>query len=105
MQLLFEEIEARVINNDLEDSTLHNRDLLVKETEEFRSEKEANLEANVIGNLAERIELDGKLSQLNIPISSCNAHCSQHLEDASTRTATSEASSDDSDDVGTSCET
>ena len=77
------EMEVIVINNNLEDVTIHNRDLLVKETEEFRSAKEVNVKANMIGNLAERIDLDGTLSQLKMSIGSCNMHHSQCLEDAS----------------------
>ena len=50
--LLWGEIEARVINKHLEDITLHNSDILVKETEEHRSAKEGNIEANAIGNLS-----------------------------------------------------
>jgi len=68
------EIEARVINKNQADVTLHNSNLLVNETEEYRYVKEANIGANVIGNLAERMELDGKLSQLKISIGSCNIH-------------------------------
>ena len=86
------EVKTRVINNNLEDITLHNSDLLVKETEECRLMKEENIEANELGNLAERIELDGKLSQLKISIDSCNMHYSQCLEYSSMHTATTEAS-------------
>ena len=95
------EVETRVINNNLEDITLHNSDLLVKKTEEYRSVKEANIEANIIGNLAERMELDGKLSQLKMSIGSCNMHNSQYLEDASICTAATEASSyvSDTEDI------
>ena len=98
------ELVARVNNNNLEVVTLNDRCILFKETKEFISIKEDNVEANVIGNLAERMELDGKLSQLKISIGSCNMHNSQHLEDASTCTATTEASTYVSDAVDTSSE-
>ena len=64
------EIEARAINKNLADITLHNSNLLVNETEEYRSVKEANIGAKIIGNLAERMDLDGKISQLKMPIGS-----------------------------------
>ena len=70
------EIEARVINKNLAEIKLHNSNLLVNETEEYRSVKEANIGANIIANLAERMELDGKLSQLKMSIGSCNMHYS-----------------------------
>ena len=85
------EIEARLINNNLADITLHNSNLLVNETEECRFIKEANIRANMIGNLAKRMELDGKLSRLNMPIGSCNMYDRQCLEDASMCTTATEA--------------
>ena len=59
----------------VEDFALHNSDLLVKETEECRSAKEANIEASAIINIAERMDLDGKLSQLKMSIGSCKMYC------------------------------
>ena len=51
-------IEARVINKNLADITLHTINLLVNETEEYRSVKEANPWSNLIGNLAESSNQD-----------------------------------------------
>ena len=85
-------IEARVNNKSIVDVTFHSSNLLVNETEEDRSVKEANIEDNIIGNVSERMELDVKLSQLNIVIGSCNMHNSQSLEEASTCTVTTKAS-------------
>ena len=81
------EVETISIKSNLEDITLHNSDILSKETEEYISIKEAILEANVIGNLPERMDLDGNLSQLKISICSCSIHNRHYLEDASICTA------------------
>ena len=42
------EVETRVINSDLKETIAHTSDIVVKETEEHRSLKEANSEANLI---------------------------------------------------------
>ena len=77
------EVENRSITNNLEVINLYNVDLLGNETKEYRSVKEANIESNAIVNIAERIILDGKLSQLIMLIGSRNMQNSQYLEDAS----------------------
>ena len=77
------EVENRAIANNIKDTTFHNRNLLINENKECESEIEANKKANIIGNLAERLALDGKLSQLKMSIGSCNMHCSQCLDDVS----------------------
>ena len=41
----------------------------------------------MIGNISERMDLDGKLSQLKTSIGSCKMHNSQYLEDTSIFTA------------------
>ena len=45
--------------------------------------QEANDEANIFGNLAEKMELDGKLYHLKMSIGSCKIHNSQHIEHVS----------------------
>ena len=45
------EVEAKVINKNIAHVTLRNSNLLVNETEENRYLKEANIGANIIGNL------------------------------------------------------
>ena len=54
--------------------------------------QEANDEANIFGNLAEKMELDGKLYHLKMPIGSCKMHNSQHIECASMCTDETESS-------------
>ena len=84
--------ENRAINDNVKDITFHNSDFLINEDKECESEIEANEKANIIGNLAKRLVLDGKLSQLKMTIGSCNVHCSQCLDDASMCTVTTEDS-------------
>ena len=81
-------VENRAINDNVNDITFHNSDFLINEDKECESEIEANEKANIIGNLAERLALDGKLSQLKMSIGSCNVNCSQFLEDRSICTVT-----------------
>ena len=64
------EVGTRVINVNVENNNLCNSNLLVKETDENASAKEAI----ITKNLAERMELDGKLSHLKISICSCKMH-------------------------------
>ena len=78
-----EEIEARVINKNLTDVTLRNSNLLANETKEYISVKKSNIGANVIGNLAKRMEFEGKLFQIKMSIVPYNMHNVQHLEDVS----------------------
>ena len=85
-------VETRVINSNLKDTIPQNSYLAVKETEENRSVKEANSEANIIWNLTVLLELSVKISQTKISMRSFNAHDSQRLKDASTYTASNEAS-------------
>ena len=70
------EIEAILIDKNLSEINLHNINLLVNENEECVSVKEANLKADTIVNLAERMDLGGKLSQLKMSIGSSNIHSS-----------------------------
>ena len=70
----------------------HNSDILVRETEKFRSINESNVEANIIGNLSERIDLDDKISKLKMSIGSYRMHNRKCLEDVSTCTAKTESS-------------
>ena len=60
------EVETRVINRNIENTTSHNSDILAKNAEEHAYAEEANIEANMIGNLLERMELEGKLFQLKM---------------------------------------
>ena len=58
----------------------------------------------MFGNLAERLALGGKLSQLKMSIGSCDMHKSKFLEDWSTCTDTNEESSHVSDTNVIECE-
>ena len=91
------EVETRVINSNVENNNPQNSDLLVNDTEEHRSVEESNTEANTIVNLTERMDLDGKFSQFNISIGSCNTHDIQCLEDTSACTAMTESNAHVSD--------
>ena len=73
----FREVENSTIDDHVKDVTFHNSNILINEDKECESEIEANEMAKIIGNLAETLSLDGKLSQLKISIGSCNMHCSQ----------------------------
>jgi len=91
------EVENRAINDNIKYLFFHNSDFLINEDKECESEIEANEKANIIGNLAERLALDGKLSQLKMSIGSCNMYCSQCLEDASMYAVATEDSTRASD--------
>ena len=77
------ETETKVTNSNMENTNLRNSDILFKKTQEHRYVEEANEEANAIVNLAENIELDGKIYQIKMSIGSCSTHNSQCLENAS----------------------
>ena len=64
------EVETRVIDSIIQNASTCDSDLLFNKTEEHRSEEKDNEEAIMIGNLAEMMDLEGKLYQFKISIGS-----------------------------------